>query len=123
MFIIAAALALADKPLDPPDDTQIDCLDTKAEVRPMPGVDLATLKAAYKRRLGFDASFKPDSDASGLLTFRGGRLNAETVIYWVNTVEGGSLGLTTMRIRLHGVSENIQGDDMCARTYAIINAK
>jgi hypothetical protein len=54
------------------------------------------------------------------LIFRGGIRNAETITYAIERHEGG-IALLNMRVRLHHLSEDRTGTDMCLRTFVIIN--
>lgn len=55
-----------------------------------------------------------------MLTFRGGKANAETITYVVGAYQDG-VTLFAMHVRLNGVRENLSGTDMCWRTFSIVN--
>jgi hypothetical protein len=105
-----------------PDAIPVLCLDSAGTYQPMQGTDYGHLRTAFRSQFGFTGHLTPSSERTGTLTFRGGQRGAETISYSVKPRTDG-LALLSMRVRLHGVSEELRGDEMCWRTFSIVNIR
>lgn len=124
--MIIFALALAAPGITLPSNAGIYCRASSGETQPVQRTDYGRLTAAFQREFRFRASLAPTSEAEGVLVFRGGRNNAETISYTVKPYDAGDgrqgIELQSMRVRLAGARETLSGDDMCWRTFGIVNA-
>jgi hypothetical protein len=103
-----------------PDRTPVSCLDSTGEYQPVMRTDFGRLKSAFAKKFNFTATLTQTSATMGTLTFRGGQRNAETISYTVKP-RSDSIALVSMRVRLRGVTQNLQGNDMCWQTFSIVN--
>lgn len=131
--IIALALAAAGAGLS--DDTRLYCVgsdqklqniktldDFDAASPNMINADLGALEAAMLQHLGLRGSIGVTGERTGLLTFREPARSTETITYSIRREDDG-IALVSMRVRLKGISQDLRGDNMCWRTFAIINER
>ena len=135
MFSTIIALALAAAGAGLSDDTRLYCLssdqtlqnirtadDINAASPKLIDADLGRLEAAMLQQLGLRGSIGVTGERTGLLTFRSAARGAETITYSIRREEDG-IALVSMRVRLKEVSQDLRGDNMCWRTFAIINVR
>lgn len=80
--------------------------------------DYTRLRKAFARQFGWKSS---DTETSLVFSVDGQSNSPETIVYEVKGHSGG-VALLRMRVRLTGVSEDLSGNAMCWRTFAIVNA-
>jgi hypothetical protein len=135
MFSTIIALTLAAAGVGLSDDTRLYCVgsdqtlqniktadDFDAASPKMIDADLGTLEAAMLQQLGLRGSIGVTGERTGLLTFRSPARGSETITYSIRREDDG-ISLVSMRVRLKGATEDLRGDDMCWRTFAIINVR
>ena len=135
MFSITLALALAAAGAGLSDDTRLYCVgsdqklqniktvdDFDAASPKMINADLGALATAMIKRLSLLGSIGVTGERTGLLTFYGPVHTNDAITYNIRREEDG-IALVSMRVRLEGVSEDLRGDSMCWRTFAIINVR
>ncbi|WP_375272684.1 hypothetical protein [Sphingomonas sp.] len=135
MFSITIALALAAAGVGLSDDTSLYCVrsdqtlqnirtadDINAASPKLIDADLGRLEAAMLQQLGLRGSIGVTGERTGLLTFRVPARATETITYSIRREEDG-IALVSMRVRLKGVTEDLRGDNMCWRTFGIINVR
>lgn len=135
MFSITLALALTTAGVGLSEDTRLYCVgsdqklqsirtadDINAASPKLIDADFGALEAAMLQRFGFAGSIGITGERTGVLTFRGGTRGRETVTYDIRREDDG-IALVGMHIGLNGVSQDLRGDKMCWRTFAIINAR
>ncbi len=135
MFSITLALALAAAGVGLSDDTRLYCVgsdqklqniktvdDIDAASPKMINADLGALEAAMLQQLGLHGSIGVTGERTGLLTFRSPARGNETISYSIRREDDG-IALVSMRVRLKGVTQDLRGDNMCWRTFAIINVR
>jgi len=114
----AQARASADPPRGlglPPHAAPVFCLTNEHIYQRIVRTPFARLWNMFQMRLGLVGRIQ-----GSRLIFRGGIRNAETITYAIDRHEGG-IALLNMRVRLHNLSEDRTGTDMCLRTFVIIN--
>jgi hypothetical protein len=99
----------------PPHDAPVFCLTNEHTYQIILRTPFARLWNMFQMRLGLVGRIQGSQ-----LIFRGGIRNAETITYAIERHEGG-IALLNMRVRLHHLSEDRTGTDMCLRTFVIIN--
>lgn len=131
--ILTFALAAAGVGLS--DDTRLYCVgsdqklqniktvdDIDAASPKMINADLGRLEAGMLQQLGLRGAIGVTGERTGLLTFRAPARATETITYSIRREDDG-IALVSMRVRLKGVSQDLRGDNMCWRTFAIINER
>lgn len=98
------------------------CRDDSGRYQPIMRTNLGRVRDAFKRQFNFTGSLVKRSASTGVLEFRGGENNAETITFHV-TVHQGGIALLDMKTRLGGVSENLIGSKMCWQTWSIVNVR
>ena len=116
IFVLAAATITF------PDATPLFCRDSSGAFQPVQRGDYGTLKRAFRQQFAFSATLIAGEDAHGRLIFRGGFKGGETISYGVLARDGG-VALTEMHVRLRGATEDLVGNDMCWRTFAILDGQ
>jgi hypothetical protein len=99
----------------PPAQAPVFCLTNEHVYQLLLRTPFARLWNMFQMRLGLVGRIRGSE-----LIFRGGIRNAETITYAIERHEGG-IALLNMRVRLHNLSEDRTGTDMCLRTFVIIN--
>lgn len=135
MFSTIVALALAAAGAGLSDDTRLYCVGSNQKLQNiktlddfdaaqpnMINADLGRLEAAMLQQLGLRGSIGVTGERTGLLTFRSAARGAETITYSIRREDDG-IALVSMRVRLTGVTQDLRGDNMCWRTFAIINER
>jgi len=117
------------------DDTRLYCVgsdqklqniktvdDIDAASPKMINADLGRLEAGMLQQLGLRGSIGVTGELTGLLTFHESARPTETITYSIRREDDG-IALFSMRVRLKGVTQDLRGDSMCWRTFAIINER
>jgi hypothetical protein len=99
----------------PPAQSPVFCLTSERVYQPLLRTSFARVWNNFQMRLGLVGRIR-----GSRLIFQGGIRNAETITYAIERHEGG-IALLNMRVRLHHLSEDRTGTDMCLRTFVIIN--
>ncbi|QDZ06388.1 hypothetical protein FPZ24_01955 [Sphingomonas panacisoli] len=118
--MLSVLLATAAAGVTLPAETPLLCLDGTGTYQPVQRTNYGAFKQALRRQFGFTATLTVSDDTNGRLVFRGGVRGAETITYAVEAKDGG-IALTAMHVRLKGTSEDLTGNNMCWRTWSIIN--
>lgn len=125
-LIIGLMLGLGGKassqPFDLPSDVSIFCRDGSGKFQPMLRTDYSRLQNSFIRQFGWRHTLNRLSDTLGVLDFSedDAGANREHIYYDVQGYQGG-IALLHMHVRLRGKRENVSGNEMCWRTFAIVN--
>jgi hypothetical protein len=117
-MLAVQAPAAADPPSSfglPPPQTPVFCLTSEHVYQPLVRTNFARLWNDYLRKLNLIGRIR-----GSRLIFRGGRRNAETITYSIEPHAGG-IALLDMHVRLHHLSEDHSGTQMCMYTFILIN--
>jgi hypothetical protein len=100
------------------------CRDSTGVHQPVVRTDYSRLQEGFIRQFGWRSSLRSTSSTMGYLLFsQNGQPNdLETIVYDVEPHNGG-ISLLHMHVRMKGVTEDLSGNDMCWKTFAIINVR
>lgn len=114
----------ADSPLWLADTASLFCRDSTGVYQPFVRTNFARLKQEFIRQFGWRSMLRATSSSLGLLQFsqNGQSGDPETITYDIEPHDGG-MSLLHMHVRLRGVTEDLSGNKMCWRTFAIVNAQ
>lgn len=95
------------------DATELFCLDSTGVHQPFNRTDVGRLRSAFTKYM----ELKPSVGTDSTFVFSDG---SQTVTYKVEPHDSG-VSLLSMEVRLDGVKEDVAGNDMCWKTFNIVN--
>jgi hypothetical protein len=100
------------------------CRDSTNVAQPFERTNYSRLTSAFVRQFGWEHSLQQTSETLGVLIFSntGDTTAPEFIGYDVQPNNGG-IELLHMHVRLQGKREDLSGNDMCWRTFGIVNTK
>lgn len=118
----------SDNLLSLPDNTPIYCRDSTQEFQPMLRTSYSDLVNSFVRQFGWQASLTMTSPTLGILLFASGEASngGERIYYDVEPHEGPlgpGLGLLHMHVRFDGIKEDLSANEMCWKTFGIVNTR
>lgn len=111
-----------------PDNTPIYCRDSTQQFQPMLRTSYSDIVNSFVRQFGWQASLTMTSPTLGILLFASGEASndGERIYYDVEPHEGPlgpGLGLLHMHVRLDGIHEDLSANEMCWKTFDIVNIR
>lgn len=100
------------------------CLDSTGVYQPFQRTNYKRLQDSFVRQFGWGHSLVSTSNSLGLLEFAPERQikSNERIVYDVEPYNGG-IALLHMHVRLQGINEDLSGNEMCFRTFGLVNIK
>lgn len=102
----------------------IFCKDSKQVYQPIQRTSYKRLQQAFVKQFGYRHSLKSTSASAGVLVFSAHpKTNAGEKIYYDVEPHNGGIALLHLHVRLNSISEDLSGNDMCWKTFSIVNIK